>query len=65
MQRKTNEAYLDYVERVSNALSYGEIGYQEWSKLILGDSLYSDETLRRCSLFLGRFLYKLKKDKFR
>lgn len=63
MQRKTNEAYLDYVERVSNALSYGEIGYQEWSRLILGDSLYSDETLRRCSLFLGRFLDKLKQDK--
>lgn len=56
MTRKTDEPYLSYVERVSQALIDGTIGYAEWSKDVVGEELYSSENLRRCAVFFQKFL---------
>ena len=60
MIQKKDENYLEYAERVTEALSYGSIDYKEWAESLLGEQIYSDETLRRCSIFLDAFLKKVK-----
>lgn len=62
MERLKNENYLVYIERVNQALLNHDITYQEWSEDIIGDVIYSDESLRRCSLFFNKFLELLKKE---
>lgn len=62
MIRKDNENYLEYAQRLTQALSWGSIGYREWAELLIGDVIYSDETLRRCSIFLKKFLDEIKKE---
>lgn len=62
MQRKNNESYLSQIERATSALSIGDIGYKEWAEAIIGESLYSEETLRRCSLFFKKFLERLESE---
>lgn len=62
MERLKNENYLVYIERVNQALLNHDITYQEWSKDIIGEIVYSDESLRRCSLFFSKFLELLKKE---
>lgn len=59
MDRKSNESYISYVDRISKSLADGLIGYQEWSEAVLGEALYSDESLRRCYSFFSKFLEKL------
>lgn len=63
MQRKENENFINYCERCTQALALGTISYQEWATDVLGEIPYSDETLRRCSLFFSRFLDKLNQEK--
>ena len=62
MQRKEKESYINYCERCTQALALGTINYQEWATDVLGEIPYSDETLRRCSLFFSRFLDKLNQE---
>ena len=62
MERLKNENYLEYVERVNQALLNHNINYQEWCSNIIGDSLYGDESLRRCSLFFNKFFNILKNE---
>lgn len=62
MERLKNENYLVYIERVNQALLNHDITYQEWSEDIIGEIIYSDESLRRCSLFFNKFLELLKKE---
>lgn len=62
MERLKNENYLEYVERVNQALLNHNINYQEWCSSIIGDSLYGDESLRRCSLFFNKFFNILKNE---
>lgn len=60
MIEKKDESYLEYAERVTEALSYGSISYKEWAESLIGEQIYSEETLRRCSIFLDAFLKKVK-----
>lgn len=62
MQRKEKESYINYCERCTQALALGTINYQEWATDVLGEIPYSDETLRRCSLFFSRFLDRLNQE---
>lgn len=62
MFKKDNENYLEYAQRLTQALSWGSLGYEEWSESLIGEAIYSDETLRRCSIFLRKFLDKIKKE---
>lgn len=59
MERMESESYLAFADRVTQALADGLIDYEEWSKSILGDQLYSEENLRRCYQFFKRFIDKL------
>ena len=51
MTRKTNENYLAYAERATQSLCDGSIGYDEWCEAVLGETIYSEENLRRCYQF--------------
>ena len=62
MERLKNENYLIYIERVNQALLNHDITYQEWSESIIGEVIYSEESLRRCSLFFNKFFELLKKE---
>ena len=62
MDRKIDESYISYVDRASQSLADGLIGYQEWSENVLGEALYSEENLRRCFVFFNKFLDKLDKE---
>lgn len=62
MERYNNESYVSFAERATKALAFGDITYQEWSKILLNDVFYGDETLRRCSLFVGQLLDKMLED---
>jgi len=46
-------------------LADGQIGYEEWSKDILGEALYSEENLRRCYQFFSKFMEKLDKEEIK
>lgn len=65
MDRKIDESYISYVERISQSLADGLISYQEWSEAVLGETPYADETLRRCHSFFVRFLDKLDKEEIK
>ena len=62
MDRKIDESYISYVDRASQSLADGLIGYQEWAEAVLGEALYSEENLRRCFVFFNKFLDKLDKE---
>lgn len=62
MFKKDNENYLEYAQRLTQALSWGSVGYKEWSESLIGEAIYSEETLRRCSIFFRKFLDKIKKE---
>lgn len=59
MKRNEGEGYLPFVERATQSLSDGFITFAEWSQAILGEELYSEENLRRCSVFFNKFLKRL------
>ena len=65
MERKVDESYISYVERVSQSLADGLIGYQEWSEAVLGETLYSEESTRRCYQFFSKFMDKLDKEEIK
>lgn len=62
IERKSDENYLAFSERVTLALSDGMISYQEWSKAILGENIYSEENTRRCAKFFIQFIQNLEND---
>lgn len=62
INKKENENYLEFADRITQKLLYGSIGYKEWSESLIGDVIYSEESLRRCSVFLNMFLEKIKED---
>ena len=62
MFKRDNENYLEYAQRLTQSLSWGSMGYKEWSESLIGEAIYSEETLRRCSIFLRKFLDKIKKE---
>ena len=63
IERKSEESYLSFVERATNALSDGLIDYQEWSYAVLGGEMYSEENTRRCARFFSQFIQNLENDK--
>lgn len=65
MTKQKNETYISFVERATQALSDGLIGYEEWSEAVLGDIIYSEENLRRCYHFFKKFLDKLDKEEIK
>lgn len=64
IERLQDESYLFYVWRVNKALEDGLIELDEWSESILGETPYSKETLRRCSLFFDKFITLVEKEGF-
>jgi len=56
MTRELNENFIRFSKRATNALFENEIKLKEWSQALLGDVIYADETLRRCSLFVRSWL---------
>ena len=65
MNRRIDESYISYVDRASQSLADGLIGYQEWSEAVLGEALYSEENLRRCHSFFSKFMDKLDKEEIK
>lgn len=65
MERRTDESYLSYVDRLSQYLADGLITYEHWSDKILGEILYSEETMRRCHVFFTKFLEKLDEEEIK
>ena len=65
MTRKTNENYLAYAERATQSLCDGSIGYDEWCEAVLGETIYSEENLRRCYQFFKKFLDKLDEEEIK
>lgn len=59
MNRLPEETFLNFCFRVTQALRNKEINYSEWAKLIIGDTNYGDETLRRVSIVFEQFLERL------
>ena len=64
MKIKKDENYLEYADRVTQSLNYGTIGYKEWAESLIGEQIYSEETLRRCSIFFEMFLKKIKNETY-
>lgn len=63
MERYSNEGFISFAERATNALMSGEIGYKEWANVVVDCVPYaSDESLRRCSMFFNQFLEKLNRE---
>lgn len=62
MNRKENQGYLAFVEEATKALQDKEISYLEWCESIVGEKVYSDETLRRCSILLSKILSHLENE---
>ena len=62
MNKKENESYLSFVKRVTDSLSDGLIDYQQWGKYIVGEDLYSEESMRRISKFFIKFIENLEND---
>lgn len=55
MERQETQSYLAFIEEATKALQNDEISYTEWCKAIVGEKIYSDETLRRCAVLFGEF----------
>ena len=53
--------YLSLVKSATNALENGKINYADWAKAVIGEELYGQENLRRCSIFFNKFLSHLDK----
>lgn len=58
MNRNPNETFINYCQRLTNAVKRKEITYIEWAKGIVGDTNYGEESLRRASVIFGQFLEK-------
>lgn len=56
---RMSKSFLTYCEEANDKLRRGEISYGEWSNLLTGDVLYSDENLRRCFVFFSEVLRQL------
>ena len=56
LKREKDESYIDYVEKVTDALTDSLISYSDWSKAVIGETIFQDETTRRCYKFMKRFL---------
>ena len=65
MDRKIDETYISYVDRLSQSLADGMIDYQEWSEGVLGEAFYGPESLRRCYQFFSKFLEKLDEEEIK
>mgnify|MGYP001144073607 CR=1 FL=1 len=65
MMMNNGESYLKYVERATQALSNNSIGYDEWCQAVLGETIYSDENLRRCAVFFEKFMDRLDKEELK
>lgn len=59
MKKIENESFLQFVERATDAMVARQIGYDEWANVVVGENLYSDETMRRIVNFFVKFLEKL------
>lgn len=59
MERIEGEQFLPYVDRLTNALQQNKISYSFWENEVIGEHIYGEENLRRCSQFFKRFLEKL------
>ena len=64
-QRNPSESYLAYVDRMTKALEDKSISYDDWSKAVLGEVMYSDENTRRCAQFFSRFMDILDKEEIK
>lgn len=62
IERRGDESYLSFVERVTSALSDGLIDYQQWGRAIVGEDLYSEENTRRIAKFFIQFIQNLEND---
>lgn len=62
IERKENESYLAFAERVYHALNDGLITYEEWSEALFGEQIYTTENLRRCSVFFKHFIDRIRED---
>ena len=58
MNRNPNETFINYCQRLTDAVKRREITYIEWAKGIVGDTNYGEESLRRASVIFGQFLEK-------
>ncbi len=65
MEKHENETYLQFVERVTEAWNTSNLSCEEWCELILGESFYSEESLRRCAVFFNKFIKKLDKEEIK
>lgn len=59
MEKNENESFLSFCSRVTKDVKNKKITYEDWSKAVFGDCLYSDETLRRVAKIFGEFIDKL------
>ena len=62
MKKKSDESYLSYSQRVTQALYDGQISLSQWCGLLLDEEIYGEENLRRCSLFFKKFLEQLDRE---
>lgn len=62
MSINKKQNYLSLVKSASNALENGQIDYSDWATAVIGEEMYSQETLRRCYMFFRRFLECLNKE---
>lgn len=59
IERQTDETFLEYCKRLTEALEKKQISYSEWANGVAGDTSYGDESLRRASSVFSSFLKKL------
>lgn len=62
MEKYTQESYLAFAKRATEALQDGLIDYEEWSEAVLGENIYSQENTRRCAKFFSQFIQNLEDD---
>ena len=62
MEKYTQESYLAFAKRATEALQDGLIDYDEWGEAVLGENIYSQENTRRCAKFFSQFIQNLEDD---
>lgn len=62
MEKYTQESYLAFAKRATEALQDGLIDYEEWGEAVLGENIYSQENTRRCAKFFSQFIQNLEDD---
>ena len=62
MEKYTQESYLAFAKRATEALQDGLIDYEEWGEAVLGENIYSQENTRRCAKFFSQFIQNLEND---